>query len=153
MGARSVGHATTLSGPVGFEIRSRGKFLSLYSGRRTYLSIEVVRKYLKLLETTGKHAHNMPILLTTQAAAAEGGCRPFRAKHADGIDETGGSRLRRLPPVWSIESACFARVFLWFQAVLSIYVSPLWISKSSSMVINISGVLLPLRPTFQKRWL
>ena len=66
----------------------------------------------------------------------------IREKHADGIDETGGSRLRRLPPVWSIESACFARVFLWFQAVLSIYVSPLWISKSSSMIINISGVLV-----------
>ena len=47
---------------------------------------------------------------------------------------------RRPPPVWSVESACSARAFLWFQAVLSIYVSPLWISKSSSMIINISGV-------------
>ena len=81
----------------------------------------MIRKYFKLLEAIG---------------------RKTRAKHADGIDETGGSRLRRLPPVWSIESACFARVFLWFQAVLSIYVSPLWISKSSSMIINISGVHL-----------
>ena len=36
----------------------------------TYLSIEVIRKYLKLLETIGKHMQNMPILLTTQAAAA-----------------------------------------------------------------------------------
>ena len=36
----------------------------------TYLSIEEIRKYLKLLETIGKHVQNMPILLTTQAAAA-----------------------------------------------------------------------------------
>ena len=36
----------------------------------TYLSIEVICKYLKLLETIGKHVQNMPILLTTQAAAA-----------------------------------------------------------------------------------
>ena len=36
----------------------------------TYLSIGVIRKYLKLLETIGKHVRNMPILLTTQAAAA-----------------------------------------------------------------------------------
>ena len=50
--------------------------------------------------------------------------------------------LMRLPPVSSIPSACFARVFLWFQAVLSIYVSPLWISKSSSMIINISGLFM-----------
>ena len=47
----------------------------------TYLSIEVIRKYLKLLETIGKHVQNMPILLTTQAAAAEGGCRLFRLYH------------------------------------------------------------------------
>ena len=47
----------------------------------TYLSIGVIRKYLKLLETIGKHVRNMPILLTTQAAAAEGGCRLSRLYH------------------------------------------------------------------------
>ena len=47
----------------------------------TYLSIGVIRKYLKLLETIGKHVQNMPILLTTQAAAAEGGRRLSRLGH------------------------------------------------------------------------